>query len=134
VLQLRHPAHARRLPPGAFTATDFVDRPRRVEATAAITIARQSSDDVPLREIFVLVDGKEIAMLRHGERVTHELPAGPHRVLAHNTLFSKAHDIVLRPGEHARFVAINRAGWGTLGWLMLLGAAPIFLTFDRCDA
>ena len=29
------------------------------------------------------------------------------------------------------FVAINRAGWGTFGLLMLLGAAPVYLTFER---
>ena len=59
------------------------------------------------------------------------LPAGPHRIRAHNTLFSKTHDVVLQPGEHARFVAINRAGWGTFGLLMFLGAAPVYLTFER---
>ena len=35
--------------------------------------------------------------------------AGPaHRLRAHNTLFWKTHHIVLRPGEHAKFTAINR--------------------------
>jgi hypothetical protein len=28
-------------------------------------------------------------------------------------------------------VAINRAGFGTFGMLMLLGAAPVYLTFER---
>ena len=36
-----------------------------------------------------------------------------HRVRAHNTLFWKTQDLVLRPGEHARFTAINKAGFGT---------------------
>ena len=66
-----------------------------------------------------------------GDSVTHEIPAGPHRVRAHNTLFWKTHDIVLRPGEHARFRAVNRAGWGSFGFLMMLGATPLYLTFER---
>ena len=112
-------------------AVDHARAARRANFVATITIARQSPADVPFREIFVSVDGEQIAILAHGEKVTHELPAGPHRVRAHNTLFWKTHDIVLQPGEHARFVAINRAGWGSFGWLMILGAAPLYLTFER---
>ena len=67
----------------------------------------------------------EIAILKNGEAITHELPAGPHRLRAHNTLFWKTHDVVLQPGEHARFKAVNRAGWATFGFLMVLGAAPL---------
>ena len=50
---------------------------------------------------------------------------------AHNTLYWKTHDVVLQPGEHARFKAINRAGWAVFGFLMVLGAAPLGLTFER---
>jgi hypothetical protein len=49
----------------------------------------------------------------------------------HNTLFWKTYDLVLQPGEHARFVAANRAGWGSFGFLMVLGAAPLYLTLER---
>jgi hypothetical protein len=115
-------------------AVDHAQAARRSNYVATITIARQSPVDVPFREIFVSVDGEQIAILAHGETVTHELPAGPHRLRAHNTLFWKTHDIVLQPGEHARFIAINRAGWGSFGWLMILGAAPLYLTFERDPA
>lgn len=40
-------------------------------------------------------------------------------------------DVVLRPGEHVRFRAMNRAGWGTFGLLVMLGAFPVYLTFER---
>lgn len=112
-------------------AVDQLRADQRTNDVAIITITRQSPQDVAFREIFVSVDGEQIAILSHGETVTHELPAGPHRLRAHNTLFWKTHDIVLQPGEHARFVAINRAGWGSFGWLMILGAAPLYLTFER---
>jgi hypothetical protein len=98
---------------------------------ATITVSRTSPDDVGIREIFVSVDGEQVGILSAGESVSHEIPAGPHRIRAHNTLFWKTHDVVLQPGEHARFRVINRAGWGSFGFLMMLGASPLYLTFER---
>jgi len=98
---------------------------------ACITVSRQSAEDAGVREIYVSVDGEQVAILKHGQAITHELPAGPHRLRAHNTLFWKTHDVVLQPGEHARFKAVNRAGWGSFGFLMILGASPLYLTFER---
>jgi len=47
------------------------------------------------------------------------------------TLFWKTNDVVLQPGEHARFIAINKAGFGTFGFMVFLGASPVYLTFER---
>jgi len=105
-----------------------------IQDDARLTIVRQSTADVGFREIFVSVDGKQLGMLRFGETLTTELPAGPHHLRAHNTLFWKTHRIVVRPGEHVRFEAINRAGWGTFGMLFVLGAMPVYLTFERMNA
>jgi hypothetical protein len=116
---------------GSRVGFDGAKVARRSHYVACITVSRTSAEDVGFREVFLLVDDEEVAMLSHGETVTHELPAGPHRLRAHNTLFWKTHDVVLQPGEHARFTAINRAGWATFGLLMLLGAAPLYLTFER---
>jgi hypothetical protein len=121
------------LPPvrGWRLGADLVRASRRSNFLASITVSRNANEDVGFREVFIQVDGKDLAMLRFGDTISHELPAGPHRIRAHNTLFWKTHDVVLQPGEHARFVAINRAGWGTFGMLMMLGAAPVYLTFER---
>jgi len=97
---------------------------------ARITIHRDSPGDVGFREIFVSIDGEQVAILEPDETFTVEVKAGPHRVRAHNTLFWKTHDVVLRPGEHVRFEAINKAGFGTVP-LMILGASPLYLTFER---
>lgn len=118
-------------PPGSRIGADLVRMSRRSNYVACITVSRTSPDDVGFREVFLIVDGEEVAILSHGESVTHELPAGSHRIRAHNTLFWKTHDVVLQPGQHARFTAANRAGWGTFGLLMMLGAAPLYLTFER---
>jgi hypothetical protein len=120
-------------PPGGRLGADLVRTSRRPNFVASITVSREANEDVGFREVFVQVDGKDVGMLRFGDTLSHELPAGPHRIRAHNTLFSKTHNVVLQPGEHARFVAINRAGWGTFGMLMFLGAAPVYLTFERAQ-
>lgn len=100
---------------------------------AHITVVRQSTADMGDREIFVSLDGEELAILKHGASVTRAVKPGEHRLRAHNTLFWKTIDLTLAPGEHARYVAINRAGWGTYGIAVVLGAGPIYLTFERQD-
>ena len=116
-------------PPGA--GADLLTASRRSNYVACITVSRTSANDVGFREIFLSVDGEDLAILSHGDSVTHELPAGSHRLRAHNTLFWKTIDVMLQPGEHARFIAVNRAGWGTFGFRIVLGAAPLYLTFER---
>ena len=118
-------------PPGGATGASMAKAEPRAEQVATITVSRQSPDDAGIREIYVSVDGEQIAILKNGEAVTHDLPAGPHRLRVHNTLFWKTQDLVLKPGEHARFRSANKAGWGSFGFLMVLGAAPLYLMFER---
>ena len=98
---------------------------------ARITVSRQARDDVKDRQVVVSLDGGPLATLLFGDSVTREVPPGPHRLRAHNTLFWKTLDLDLRPGEHARVVAVNRAGVGTYSFLGLLGVGPLYLTFRR---
>lgn len=123
----------------AASATTARARDAYIEAgvvggDAVITISRQSPDDVGFREIFVSVDGTPIGILKHGDAITQEVAAGTHRLRAHNTLFWKTHDVAIRPGEHVHFTAINRAGFGTFGMLFVIGAMPVYLTFERAGA
>jgi hypothetical protein len=103
--------------------------------TATITVRRQSPDDVGYREIYVSLDGETIATLQHGDVVTRETTPGPHRLQAHNTLFRKTIDFTLAVSEHASFMTINRAGFGTYSMLAFflgfLGAGPFYLTLER---
>ena len=110
---------------------DFFVEAGLVGGDARITVRRTSPEDAGFREVFVSLDGEQIAILRHGESITLEVAPGPHRLKAHNTLFWKTYDLVLKPGEHARFAAINRSGWGTFSLLFFLGAMPVYLTFER---
>ena len=101
--------------------------------TAIITITRCSAEDVQHRQVFVSVDGQSFASQLYGESHTGEVPAGPHRLRAHNTLVWKTLNLDLQPGEHAHFRVVNRPGFGSYTLLGLLGAGPIYLTFERDD-
>jgi hypothetical protein len=72
--------------------------------------------------------------MQFDEVCTFEVKPGPHKIRAHNTLFWKTLHIVLRPGEHAKFIAINRTGRISFGLLFMLGAFPLYLTFERENA
>jgi hypothetical protein len=98
---------------------------------ARITVSRNDQRDIRDRQIVLSLDGESLATLLFGDEVTREVPSGTHRIRAHNTLFWKTLEIDLAPGEHARFAVVNRAGTGTFSLLGLLGAGPLYLTFER---
>ena len=128
-LELRGNAVAE--PPSIDIGADVLNIERRPAEPARITICRESPQDAGDREIFVSIDGEQVAMLQYGDTYTAEIKPGPHRLRAHNTLFWKTRQIVLRPGEHAKFTAINRTGTISFGLLFMLGAFPLYLTFER---
>jgi len=94
---------------------------------ARITVSRQRPGDIGQREVFVALDGKEFAILQYGDAVTRDIESGHHLLRFHNTLFWKRIEVDLRPGEHAHFTVLNRAGWGTYAMASVLGAGPVYL-------
>jgi hypothetical protein len=100
---------------------------------ARVTITRTEPNDVRDRQIVLSMNGEPLGTLLFGQQVSQEVPPGRHRLKAHNTLFWKNIEVDLRPGDHARFVVINRAGTGTLSLLGVLGVGPLYLTFERQD-
>ena len=119
------------------TKQDIDDIVRDLERSwkAVITVRRQSKEDVGYREIYVSLDGVSLGILRHGDVITRETTPGAHRLQAHNTLFWKTLEFTLGVDEHASFIAVNRAGFGTYSVLAFfigfLGAGPFYLTFER---
>jgi hypothetical protein len=102
--------------------------------TAAVTVRRQSREDVGYRDIYVAIDDEEVGILRAGEALTRELPPGRHRIKVHNTLFRKSAEVNLTVGEHATFTTINKAGFGTYSvFAFFLGGGPLYLTLVRED-
>ena len=109
-----------------------VERPAHLMSEPArITITRRHESDIRDRQIVVSVDGEPLDTLLFGQQATREIAPGPHRLKAHNTLFWRNLEVDLQPGEHARFIVINRAGSGTLSLLGILGVGPLYLTFER---
>ena len=103
------------------------------ELAAWITVSRTEPNDVRDRQIILSMDGAPLGTLLFGQQTSREVAPGRHRLKAHNTLFWKNIEVDLAPGEHARFVVINRAGSGTLSLLGILGVGPLYLTFERRD-
>jgi hypothetical protein len=99
-----------------------------------LTVSRSSPEDVGTRQVVLSLDGERLATLLYGEGVTREIGAGPHRLRAHNTLVWKTIDFEATAGEHVRFVTVNRAGFGSMTLLALLGVGPLYVTLDRVEA
>jgi hypothetical protein len=102
--------------------------------SATLTIARQSPNDVGIRQVFIKLDGNEFGVLLNGESVTKEVAPGEHRLRLHNTLVWKNIPLDLKAGEHARFMVTNRAGWGTFALVATLGVGPIYLKVERMSS
>ena len=98
---------------------------------ARVTITRKDVDDVRDRQIVVSIDGERLGTLLFGQEASREIAPGPHRVKAHNTLFWKNHEVDLAPGEHARFIVVNRNGFGSFSLLGLFGVGPLYISFER---
>jgi len=60
-----------------------------------------------------------------------QVTAGSHVLRANNTLFWKRVPFTIEPGEHLEFSLINRAGRLTLGFLAVMGVAPLYLDIER---
>lgn len=98
---------------------------------ARVIIARNADEDARERQVVVSIDGQKIATLMYGDAITRDLPPGPHRLRAHNTLVWKTIDFVLEPGDTTSFTVVNRPGRGTFGLLSLIGARPLYLEIRR---
>ena len=134
---MSRPTATTRVAPPEPTASDLDNVVKDLERswTATLTVRRQAPQDIGYREIYVALDGESIGMLRHGQSLTREIQPGPHELKAHNTLFRRTVPFTVSVGDHARFLAVNRSGWGTYSALALLvgflGAGPVYLDLTR---
>ena len=104
------------------------------ESSATIVLSRTSPDDVGIREIYVSIDGQQAGVLRPGNTITRQVAPGHHVVKAHNTLFRRTRECELSAGETAEFLAVNKAGGGSMVMAILmavLGVGPLNLKFER---
>jgi hypothetical protein len=118
----------------AISYTQRVCADRSPIASARVTVTRTSEKDVGHRQVYAAIDEQPPATLMFGESAAWEVTPGAHRLKANNTLQWKKLDFTAEPGEHVEFVVINKAGGFTLGFLSLLGVAPLYLTIERRHA
>jgi hypothetical protein len=102
-----------------------------MSSIARLTLARTASNDVGIRQVFVSVDGKDVAVLVYGQTVTVDVEPGSHKMRIHNTLVWTTMMFDASPGDEIRYDIINRAGFGTLALVATLGVGPIYLTVTR---
>jgi hypothetical protein len=98
---------------------------------ARVTVARTLPSDIGQRQVYASLDGQPIATLLYGESVTRDVDPGEHRLRLNNTLVWKTLPFSLDPGDHLEFRFANRPGRWTLGFLSLIGVAPLFLSVEE---
>jgi hypothetical protein len=97
---------------------------------ARLTIHRSSAEDARHRQVILSLDGNEIATLLYGQHTTREIPAGPHRLRANNTLVWKTIEFEAAPGDDLHVTIVNRAAPGMLALVALFGAGPMYVTME----
>ena len=85
---------------------------------AQLTVTRNNASDFQDRQVFLYVDGELWGKVKYGRPLSREIPPGPHKVRAFNTLFSDTIEIDARPGEHVKLKCSNSLGRG--GWIMMV--------------
>jgi hypothetical protein len=101
------------------------------EGSATITLSRRDQTDVQQRQIYARLDDGPTKTLIFGDSVTMYVEAGTHLLRANNTLFWKSVTFSVDSGEDVEFALINRSGKLGLGFLALLGVAPLTLSIER---
>lgn len=96
-----------------------------------MTISRADDRDAQQRQVLARIDDGATVTLMWGDRHTVDVNPGRHVLRANNTLIWKSVTFTIESGEHLEFSLINKAGGFTLGFLALLGVAPLFLTIER---
>jgi hypothetical protein len=102
-----------------------------VTTTATLTLTRTSDDDAKQRQVYVSLDGLQVAYMMFGETTTISIAPGKHTLKVNNTLVWKTLDFEAQPGEDVRFSLVNYTGRGFALLLALFGASLLFLRVER---
>lgn len=101
------------------------------DAPVTITIIRNAPDDVQDRWIRIYIDDRPEEILRYGETLTRDVPAGHHKVKAHNTLSSHVIEFDAAPGEQVRIACHNTVARGGILMMLTTGFAFITVRLER---
>ncbi len=117
--------------PGRAVQTLTSALPSGHDIRTLVTVSRTHESDARQRQVLMRLDDGPTDTLMFGEAVTREISPGPHVLHANNTLVWKRLAFTIEPGGHEGFQLINRPGRLTLGFLALLGVAPLYLSIEK---
>ena len=115
----------------AFPELTFDDTSADRELRSLVTISREHAADAQQRQVLVRIDEGPTSTLLYGDRITVEVTPGAHTFRANNTLFWKRVPFAIEAGEHLEFIVVNRSGRLSLGFLAVMGVAPMYLEIER---
>lgn len=98
-----------------------------------LTVTRADPRDAQERQVYVKLDGEQIAYLMYGDSVTREISPGRHLLTVNNTLFWKKLEFDALTGEQMRFSIVNYRGQSFWALIGIIGIAPLYLRIDRVD-
>ncbi len=98
---------------------------------SSVTLSRAHADDARVRQIVARIDDGAPVTLLYGESATIAIAPGPHVLRANNTLVWKRVPFDVEPGGGVEFVLVNRSSRFMLGFLAILGVAPLFLQIEQ---
>jgi len=101
------------------------------DAPVRVTVSRTDTTDVGQRQVIVSVDDGPATKLSFGETVTIDVAPGAHQLKANNTLVWKKIAFTAVAGDQVEFSVANRSSRFTLGFLALMGVAPLGMTVER---
>jgi len=101
------------------------------EASAKITVTRDSPDDVQERQVIVLLDGQRMGELLFGDSLTLPVFPGQHTLRVDNTWNHKDVNLDVRDDDHLRFLTKSTSGQFSKFLLIALGAGPIYVSIEQ---
>lgn len=98
---------------------------------AQLTVTRNGTSDFQDRQVFLYVDEELWGKVKYGRPVSREIPPGPHKIRAFNTLFSHTIDIHAVPGEHVKLRCTNGLAKAGLLTFILLHFTALTVRLER---
>ena len=100
--------------------------------SARLVITRDHPQDIQDRPVYLWVDGEKWdGVLKYGRTFERELPAGHHKIKAHNTLFGDTVEFDAAAGETVRFRCENGLSPGGMVMILMMGGAYLKVKLRR---
>lgn len=98
-----------------------------------LEIRRDSEKDIKIRDLQVLLDGKEVGHLVFGDSIRLTIEPGVHNIKVTNTLYSRSQKFEIEDGETITFQAGNKMPAAWAWFLMMVCVAPYGVILTRVE-